>query len=236
MPGIFPLWRVLRIAVPVCCLYISASYADRLANANRLSWPCFRGDTRNTGQSHWSKPPKASVWMYETLPPAGTISKILASPALSAEGMLYIGTDRLYALDAATGDKKWQFYAEGYTFNGSPAVGADGWLYIGCMDGVCYALDARTGKLHWQFKTGAHILSSPALSEDGTVYIGSGDNTFYALKAHTGEPGWKAPVQHDIASAPVIGDKGFCLHSRLGNPVCFSAEGRQAGVDVPRPG
>jgi outer membrane protein assembly factor BamB len=58
-----------------------------------------------------------------------------ASPALSSDGTIYIGTTSFmggssgfYAINASTGEEKWK-YMEGGAFESSPAIGEDGTVY-----------------------------------------------------------------------------------------------------------
>ena len=59
-----------------------------------------------------------------------------SSPTV-ANGVLYIGSGSVYALNAKTGAKLWS-YSTGYGIDSSPAV-ANGVLYIGSDDGNVYA-------------------------------------------------------------------------------------------------
>ncbi len=64
-------------------------------------------------------------------------------------GSVYFGgyDKKVYALDAATGEKKWEFLA-GDNFQSSPAY-SDGVLYVTCYDKKVYAIDAKTGSKLW---------------------------------------------------------------------------------------
>lgn len=55
--------------------------------------------------------------------------EIRTTPALAADGTLYVGSDKLYALDSATGGLKWAFDAGGHV--SSPNIGPDGTIYFG---------------------------------------------------------------------------------------------------------
>ena len=85
----------------------------------------------------------------------------------------------IYALDAVTGGKLWDFETEGYV-SSSPAL-VDTTIYVGSEDGRLYAVDAATGEKLWDILTGGKITSSPAVA-DGAVYIGSHDGNLYAIK------------------------------------------------------
>jgi PQQ-dependent dehydrogenase (methanol/ethanol family) len=76
------------------------------------------------------------------------------------------------ALDATTGEQKWDFPLH----IGSSATGvlatAGGVVFASSNDGSLIALDNRTGKLLWEYYTGADIISSPiAYAVDGKQYI-----------------------------------------------------------------
>ena len=54
---------------------------------------------------------------------------------------MYVGSDdkKVYALNGATGAKKWEFLTEGGV-GSSPAIGFDGTVYVGSNDGRVYAV------------------------------------------------------------------------------------------------
>lgn len=120
----------------------------------------------------------------------------LSSPAV-ANGTVYIGSgdQHVYALDAATGARRWSF-AAGDVIHSSPAV-VDGLVYIGSWDRNLYALDAATGRERWRYTTGNDtviynqigIASSPAVA-NGIVYVGGRDGHFHAVDARTGQVRW----------------------------------------------
>jgi len=75
---------------------------------------------------------------------------------LDLDGVVYVGSwDRnLYAIDAATGNKRWAFETGQDTviynqvgINSSAAV-SNGIVFFGARDGHFYAVDARSGHLH----------------------------------------------------------------------------------------
>jgi outer membrane protein assembly factor BamB len=66
---------------------------------------------------------------------------LYGSPTVGADGTVYVGSDdhHVYAVDGATGAKKWAFNTGGSVYP-SPAIGADGTIYIGSNDGYVYAI------------------------------------------------------------------------------------------------
>jgi outer membrane protein assembly factor BamB len=75
----------------------------------------------------------------------GVGSEFESSPAIGADGTIYIGSgdSNLYAvIDGGlnTVTKKWAFGTQG-SVESSPAIGADGTIYIGSDDGRLYAVN-----------------------------------------------------------------------------------------------
>ena len=74
----------------------------------------------------------------------------MSSPAV-VDGVVYIGSldDNLYALNAANGDKLWDYNTKGGIYS-SPAV-ANGIVYIdSTFEGNVYALNATNGAKLWK--------------------------------------------------------------------------------------
>jgi len=114
---------------------------------------------------------------------------IISSPAIGADGTLYVGSDdyNLYALDSLTGTKKWSF-AAGSFVHSSPALGLNHTLYVSTSQNL-YALDARTGAQKWSVPIGSSGPSSIAVGQTGLVYY-AGGTKFYALDGATGHTLW----------------------------------------------
>lgn len=82
------------------------------------------------------------------------------------------GPGAVRALDAATGDVRWNFPIQ----DGSSASGvlatAGGLVFATGADGNLIALESATGKCLWQYQTGERIRSSPmSYSVDGKQYV-----------------------------------------------------------------
>ena len=136
---------------------------------------------------------------------------INSSPVV-ASGVICFGcTDRkLYALDATTGDKLWDFETGGW-IESSPAI-HNGTVYFGSNDGKLYALDLKTGKEKWQFKTRYAVKSTPAVA-GGKVIFGSTDYRLYALNEDNGKKIWSFNSQNWLVSSPVIYNGIVCIGS-----------------------
>src|SRR4029078_2931485 len=91
----------------------------------------------------------------------------------------------VYALDATTGRKKWDYPASKSWVNVTPAV-RDGMVYAATSDSSRFmALDAKTGRLRFNFDAKAYVFSSPALA-GGLAYFGSHNGRLDALAQNTG--------------------------------------------------
>lgn len=130
----------------------------------------------------------------------------LASPAVAADGTVYIGSEDkfLYAVHA-DGSLRWT-YTDGSRFDATPCIRADGSI-IAAAGSHVVALDGATGAFLWSFHARNSIRSSPACAADGAVYFGSDDSTFYCLEA-SGAPRWALPVGSPVHSSPAIGADG----------------------------
>lgn len=132
------------------------------------------------------------------------VGAIVGGPVLG-RGSVYFGTARgeVFALDATTLLKKWQFKTGDQIWS-SPLLNGDT-LYVTSMDSRLYALDADTGAEKWHLEAGGAITSPPVISGD-TVYFGAFDRYFYAVNATTGQLTWKSTVQAGrwFWAAPVV--------------------------------
>lgn len=120
-------------------------------------------------------------------------------------GIVYFGSEdnKLYALDAQTGELKWS-YKTGGAIVSTPAV-ANGLVYFGSWDKRLYALDAVAGRLKWSYETGDCINSSPMVA-NGTVFFGSWDGRLYALDAMTGELRWAYKTGGRVLGSPTAAE------------------------------
>jgi outer membrane protein assembly factor BamB len=104
----------------------------------------------------------------------------------------------VYALDAATGKKKWDYPTSKSWVIGTPAV-ASGTVYVGTSDSARFmALDAKTGRLRFNFDAKAYIFSSAAVA-GALVYVGDHNGKLYAIDATTGKAAWE--FQTDASKA-----------------------------------
>jgi outer membrane protein assembly factor BamB len=146
------------------------------------------------GKIRWSYRGKGSV---ERQPEMGAALVYFASAA-----------NRVVALDAATGTRRWQYdreTPEGFSIHGhaGPRLGGEV-LYAGFDDGYLVALGAEAGELRWARSLAAasdqfvDVDSTPVLRDD-LVIAASYSGGLYALRAKDGDPVWRMGVEGAIA-------------------------------------
>jgi len=122
---------------------------SKRVNSDSLAgeWAMFRHDPAHTGSTNLD----GNIAQGVLNTALSTNSIIHSSPAI-ANGIVYVGSRdcTLYALDATTFAKLWEFKTESW-IQSSPVV-VDGVVYFGSNDGHLYALDALTGEKVWEFK------------------------------------------------------------------------------------
>jgi outer membrane protein assembly factor BamB len=141
-----------------------------------------------------------------------------SSPAISANGTLYIGatsgTANLTAV-APDGTKQWSVKVGASSIYSSPAISANGTIYIGAVDNTDGNLTAVApdGTRLWSIKLGADTQHpSPAISSNGTIYMAAYDGTSDAnltAIAPDGTREWSIKIGGgSIYSSPAIAVNG----------------------------
>ncbi|MFC1938732.1 PQQ-binding-like beta-propeller repeat protein [Chloroflexota bacterium] len=154
----------------------------------------------------------------------------IVSGVVEAQGKVYFGCSdgKVYALDAATGDKAWSFETGGKIWS-TPATDGDT-LYVTSFDKKLYALNASDGSKTWEFEIETNSITTPLVYEN-VVYIGSFGRYFYAIDAGAGSLRWQSEVEggkwfwakavaHDnVIYAPNLDGKVYILSAENGSEV-----------------
>lgn len=132
--------------------------------------------------------------------------QMVAQPALSASGVLYVGafgsrtddparSSRLVAVDASNGQILWSTPTRGWVW-ATPLLREDV-LYFGDNEGFAYAVNAQTGEVLWQrqLDTSANraIISAPVILND-RLYLASKAGLLHILNPADGSPAAPQPV------------------------------------------
>jgi outer membrane protein assembly factor BamB len=141
---------------------------------------------RQTGQRIWLFNASGSVW---------------GAPLVVEDTVFVVSERATHALDAQTGQARWQFDTGPHRgFVASPAYDA-GLLYAAVGPNL-FAFEAETGQVRWQLNRQTWFYP-PAVS-GGSLYVGNEDGLFHALDAQTGAARWSFPGGGPAWSAPAI--------------------------------
>ena len=153
----------------------------------------------------------------------------MAYEPVLVDDTVYVGlnsTDEVLALDLASGEKQWSFFAHGPVRR--PPTVYEGKVYFTSDSGHCYCLDATSGELKWRHFGGLtekYVLGngrtisqwaarSGVVVADGRVYFGSGVWPFMGtflqcLDAETGEVLWRNTKSSNFYSRHPHGGYGI---------------------------
>jgi len=186
------------------------------AAASAEDWPTWRYDAARSARTSQTLPQSLHLlWVrqYPALEPAYRTKRLQFDagyePVVLGKQMFVASSlsDSVTALDVATGEQQWRFYAGG-PVRLAPVAWKDR-VFLGSDDGHLYCLAAQSGRLLWKFRavpSGRKILGDgrlisvwpvrggPAL-HDGKIYFAAGVFPFegvflYSLDAETGSVVW----------------------------------------------
>jgi len=184
--------------------------------AGGKDWITFGGAINNERYSTLNQITSANVgslkgsWMTRLGSGKGAKYRFEADP-LVVDGVMYIptGNDDIFALDAKTGRKLWDYSSDIPQINDliccgwdNRGVGAgEGKIFSGMLDGSIVALDQTTGKIAWRtqledYRDGYSITGATRYY-DGLVFTGmsGGENGIqgrvYGIDAKTGQVVWR---------------------------------------------
>lgn len=112
-------------------------------------------------------------------------------PPAVADGRVYANTlaETLYALDAGTGDVRWEYRLEEKW--GDRILAAGDLVYTTDASRRVFAVDAETGREQWEYYYGEPLPATPVVA-DGTLYIGFGERSVLrAVDTGTGRHEWE---------------------------------------------
>lgn len=199
--------------------------------ANAADWPQLRGDALRTGvSSEKLLPPLTLAWRFT----AGSQTLNGAAPVIAGDTAYFSARaatgGSLYAVDVATGEKRWEFpggngLPRGVNFPVSPVI-ADGKVYAVTSDGILYILNAKTGKkAQPEYELGEAVAAAPVVT-DGVIYLSTSSGRVHAMRADTYEAVWKADynIGDPIVGAPIVASNMVYLQT-LGNVIHAVAQG-----------
>jgi outer membrane protein assembly factor BamB len=118
------------------------------------------------------------LWAFE----APKRQQPFRSSAAVAQGLVVAGSrdKKVYAIDAKTGQEKWNFETDGQV-DASPVIVGER-VYVGCLsnDGNFYVLDLKTGKKLQELNLDSAVGGSVAVGPD-CILVGTDKGTLYCL-------------------------------------------------------
>ena len=173
-------------------------------------------------------------WVFHTvgdtldLEREGYDRRAIQSTAAIADGLVFFGSrdDGFYAIDFATGERKWRASHGTSWVVGSPAV-RDGKAYVGSSDGhFIHCVDVASGRELWRTPVGSNVLSSPVLTGDllvvGSANTNAGRGELLALDATTGVVRWRLALGDAVWSSPVVAGHEVYVGSDDGSVVAIA--------------
>ncbi|WP_137289898.1 PQQ-binding-like beta-propeller repeat protein [Natronorubrum halophilum] len=170
------------------------------------------------------------------------------SPAVAYD-TVYVSGERgnpdLTALDAVTGEIRWQLGDLGYETNLAPIV-ADERVFL-VADRVLYCLDAHTGEKQWSFEPEPATFDddrehddplqrNPVAVADGTVFVLS-NNRLFARDVETGDERWTDTIRENWAastfSGPAVAADGFVAVVKADTVTIFETDTGTERATVP---
>ncbi|MBA4137522.1 MAG: hypothetical protein C0518_09425 [Opitutus sp.] len=163
---------------------------------------------RADGTLRWRTPLHDAAIAGGPAPENPTFNRRTATPLVLAE-TVYVGSSDggLYALDLATGAKRWRFAAGAPVFTGVTPLD-DGSLLFGAMDGSVVRIDTSGNELA-RLNAGGAVSTTPVVI-GGLVIVGCRDYMMYAFRLSDGASAWKFSYGFSwVESTPSVQDGVF---------------------------
>jgi outer membrane protein assembly factor BamB len=259
----------------LCAVFAAVS----VSAVDAEDWPTYAHDNQRTGvTSERLAPPLSLRWVFKSpFPPASgwalpaggygarknkpNVSHDDAFRVVSAGRTVYFcssAENRVYAIDAASGETKWTFFA-GAAPRMAPVVWK-GKVYFGADDGVFYCLDAKAGKVVWKIDCAptdeqmlghGRLLSlwpirAGAIVQDGAAYFTAGlfpseGVYFFAVDASDGRILWRKQLDAGGTGGPspqgymLSGADSIFITSRVAPTRWSKTDGRNIPLNTPIP-
>ena len=234
-------------------------------------WPTFMHDNQRSGvTSEQLQPPLSESWVFKSahqpqpawpLPAKqdfwhrhynlrATVTYDRAFHVVGAGDMVFFGSsadDKVYSLDARTGQERWTFFTQA-PVRLAPSISGNK-VYVGSDDGYVYCLSRDNGSLIWKYMAADNQHMIPGneriistwpvrtgiLIDKGNLYSTAGlfpnQQTFLlALDAEDGSVKWKQKVDVSPQGYMLASDKQLYVPTGRTNPAIFAREdGRLLG-------
>ncbi|MBR5351667.1 MAG: PQQ-binding-like beta-propeller repeat protein [Prevotella sp.] len=144
-------------------------------------------------------------------------SNIVFSPDGQTFYTVSQSTKVLFAVNAITGDIKWQQTMAAATYGAGPVVGTDGKIFLGTEDGAgtltCFT---PNGTIAWTTTLGKAVKAAPAVTSEGVVYALSDDGKLHALDGATGNTKWTVAQSGNAGGVAVDAEGNIYMGTNAG--------------------
>jgi outer membrane protein assembly factor BamB len=220
----------LGVAIAAMGAVVVAQEGTPPADGSPRDWPVFRGNPAGTGSMPGPGPagnPRL-LWRFK-------VGDHQTSSPVVASGIVYVGADEFFALDASTGRQVWRTAITLDSDKDAGAAVAGDTVIV--MDGYSDNLvgfEARTGVERWRTEFNWHLNGIPIAAE-GIVYAGSfepsnvicigicGSPHFSAIDVETGSTKWSVGGIDTARTAVAVAD-GTLWHVAAGTLHARNAE------------
>lgn len=167
--------------------------------------------------------------LYVASEGAGTWEEFLSSPAIGADGAIYIGNEngRFYAFNTS-GNIKWRFpdTLSQSAFSSSAAIDGNA-IYIAGEDKTLRKLqdNGATGEEIWSYPLHTDVNSSPVILPDNRVVVVD-DSGYVTCVTASGALSWERFLDAGVTSSPAIDQDGnLYIGTDQGDLVSLSSDG-----------
>jgi len=176
-------------------------------------WPMVGGDPAHSGTSDGPGPPYRVAWSASDLTP-------LAGPVVAAGAVILIETERVVAVQPATGDRLWDVDRD--EGPAGPAAIAGNLVIFAEGRGAEASISAvrlEDGEPAWRTSTRAPAVGGPAVDSE-RVFVGTADGRVLSLAADEGTQRWEYRATGRVDTSPAV----------EGGAVYLAAEDLSSGV------
>lgn len=220
--------------------------------AEKLDLPlnkCWVYEAKHAPQPAWPGPAKQDFW-HRAFNLRATVTYDRAFHVVGEGDTIFFGSsadDKVYALDARTGDERWSFFTEG-PVRLAPSI-ANGKVYVGSDDGCAYCLSADDGSLQWKIRAtdteriipgNERLISmwpvrTGLLVDEDNLYFAAGlfpiqGSYLFALRPENGSIQWKSKVDISPQGYLLASNERLYVPTGRTNPFIFArSDGRVLG-------
>ncbi len=184
-------------------------------------WPCYRGNSANTGSLRKEMTLKGKKKWEISL----ECNINFNSSPVFLNNVLYIGGENGKLFYIAPGGEKKEVLFQAYSpINSTPSIN-EGYIYFETEDGKVYSFNLSSGNKEWEFsRKGNSSGYSPLTGNNGLLYLpGNGNQTLYAVTLEGGGEKWTFSLDNNTFSRPCLSEDMLYVGSSGGDVYCLDS-------------